>query len=240
MTAKPLIGIPCYQEHTQRGQRPRWAQVQTYSSAVQAAGGLPILLPLVTGHALREMCQRMDALLLPGGDDLNPSRYGEAHHPATQAPDDLHDEVHLYVASYLLENNTPFFAICRGLQVLNVAAGGTLVQDIPSQLPHALRHEFDYEDFAARHAVTHEVDIAAGSRLASIMGLHAGVNSYHHQAIKQLGAGLTAVAHAPDGLIEAVEVPGERFAVAVQWHPEDMFHANDAMLALFSAFVKAV
>lgn len=238
MQHKPVIGIPCYQETPHSNGRPRFMQLQTYTSAIIAAGGIPVLLPLQDRDALVTLCSRLDGVLLAGGDDVNPTRYGETAHPKTEAPDDLRDTVEIELARLALDEHIPLLAICRGLQVLNVAAGGTLIQDIASLVPGAIRHEYDYDAYAARQEITHTVELVAGSRLASIMGTSVGVNSYHHQAAATLSRAFTPVGYAPDGVLEAFEGNDPaQFVVAVQWHPEDMFHAHAPMLNLFKAYI---
>ncbi|MBX3083194.1 MAG: gamma-glutamyl-gamma-aminobutyrate hydrolase family protein [Anaerolineae bacterium] len=241
MSGKPIIGIPCYQDTFPAGQRPRLVQYQTYTKAVMAGGGIPMLMPLETGDDLRTLFDRIDGLLLSGGDDINPKFYGEERYPKTEQPDDLRDEVEFELTRMALAEDKPLLAICRGIQALNVAMGGTLIQHIADMVPNALKHEHNYDDYRNRQHITHEVEIEPGSRLASIIGTHAGVNSFHHQALKQIAPIFRPVACAPDGIVEAMELPDkDRFVVAVQWHPEDMFHTNDQMLSLFKAFVNYV
>jgi putative glutamine amidotransferase len=242
MSSKPIIGIPSYQDTFPVGQRPRLIQYQTYIKAVEAGGGIPILMPLTTGENLQALFERIDGVLLSGGDDVNPDRYHEEKYPKTETPDDLRDEVELEVARMVMNSDKPLLAICRGIQVLNVAMGGTLIQHIPDMVPNALRHEFNYDDYHQRQTITHEVEVVEGSRLASILGgTRVGVNSFHHQAVKKIAPMFRPVACAPDGVVEAMELPdADRFVVAVQWHPEDMFHANAQMLDLFTAFVDYV
>ena len=241
MSGKPIIGIPCYQDTFPQGQRPRFVQYQTYVKAVEAGGGIPILMPLMTGDDLRRMLDRVDGLLLSGGDDVNPSAYGEEKYPKTEQPDDLRDATEFELSRMVMAGDTPLLAICRGIQVLNVAMGGTLIQHIPDMVPNALRHEHNYDDYHQRAVITHEVEIEAGTRLAGMIGTHAGVNSFHHQALKQIAPMFRPVACAPDGIVEAMELPDkDRFVVAVQWHPEDMFQDNAQMLGLFQKFVDYV
>ncbi len=237
---KPLIGIPCFQDTFPAQQRVRYVMLQTYTDALEAAGAIPVLLPLLASEAIASMLSRLDGVMLAGGDDINPARYGQERHPKSEVPDDRRDIVEIEIARRTVETHQPLLAICRGVQILNVAFGGTLIQDIPDLVPGAIRHEFNYDDYHARDTVTHSVEIVPGSRLASILGTQAGVNSFHHQALAKIPDRFQAVACAPDGVVEAIESRDEHFVVGVQWHPEDMFHANKQMLALFESFVQFV
>lgn len=237
---RPLIGIPVAQDTYPPGQRPRSILYQTYTNALEAAGAAPVLLPIAERDTLDALLVRLDGLLIPGGDDVNPERYGAERHPKTEPPDDAHDAVEIYLTRKAVAERLPLLAICRGMQILNVALGGSLIQHIPDQVPNAIRHEFDYDDYTRRADVTHTVESVPGSRLAGIMGaLQIGVNSFHHQAVERLAESLRAVACAPDGIIEAVE-GGPGFVLGVQWHPEDMFEADAGMLGLFRAFVQQI
>jgi putative glutamine amidotransferase len=189
--------------------------------------------------ALRAVLNRLDGVLLSGGGDIDPALFGEDAHPATCEIEPDRDRVELTLARRVVERNVPFLAICRGLQVLNVALGGSLVQDIPSQVPAALPHSFDRQT-TPRHYLAHPVKIAPDSQLARVMQLEvARTNSWHHQSIRQAAACLQVTAVAPDGVIEAVEVPGQRFAIGVQWHPEWLFEEHPEQRRLFDGLVRA-
>ena len=174
-------------------------------------------------------------LLLTGGADVNPARYGEARREETEAPDDARDEFEIALAGAAVERDMPIFAICRGMQLLNVALGGTLVQHLENAARHAVRG-------GKKSEPAHEARVEAGTKLRAIAGADAlRVNSRHHQAVKELGAGLTVSARDPeDGTIEAAEMPGKRFVVAVQWHPEDRAAGDEAERRIFEAFVGAM
>lgn len=207
--------------------------------AVAAAGGLPVYIPPgLDPITLRELYARLDGLLLPGGPDVRPDRYGQDQHPLTQVIDDPRDELEITLARWAFDDDLPVFGICRGHQVLNVALGGTLVQDIPSLVDNGLTH--DIADDTPRSTRMHEVDIAAGSRLSGILGTtHAAVNSIHHQSVMQPAPSARVTAYAPDGVIEALEVPDKPFILSVQWHPEDLYTEDPAMARLFESFVAA-
>ena len=189
--------------------------------------------------ALSAVLDRLDGVVLSGGGDLDPALFGEEAHPATCEIEPDRDRVELMLARWLVERDMPFLAICRGIQVLNVALGGSLVQDIPSQVPDALQHSFDRAT-TPRNYLAHPVKIDPGSQLARVMQLdRAQTNSWHHQSIRQSADGLKVTAYAPDGVIEAVEVPGRRFAIGVQWHPEWMFEERAEQRQLFVELVRA-
>jgi putative glutamine amidotransferase len=184
------------------------------------------------------MYERLDGLLLAGGGDMDPALFGEPRHRATHGVSEERDRAELALVRWALAEGKPMLAICRGIQVMNVAAGGTLVQDIPTQISEEVVHR--YSDDTPRDFVAHTVRVDAGTRLASILGAtEVETNSWHHQSCKAPGQGIVYTAWARDGVVEGLEVPGHRFAVAVQWHPEEMFHNRADMLALFRALVKA-
>ena len=206
---------------------PAFASGQTYLRAIERAGGMPIIVPPIPTLADRidELIDRVDALVLHGGGDIDPARYGqEASAEQLYGIVPEHDDVELAVVRAALAADLPMLAICRGLQVLNVAQGGTLVQHLGSE-DHWLKK--------------HPVHLTAGSRLASAFAsTHAeACHSVHHQAIDTLGSGLTVTATADDGVTEAVEVDGSRWAVAVQWHPEDTAAKDPAQQGLFDTLV---
>ena len=180
-----------------------------------------------------------DGVLLSGGGDIDPALFGEEPHAATAEIEPERDRVELTLARWVVERDIPFLAICRGIQVLNVALGGSLLQDIPSQVPDALPHSFDRQT-TPRDYLAHPVKINPESQLARVMQLEvAQTNSWHHQAIMRVADGLQVTALAPDGVIEAVEVPGRRYAIGVQWHPEWMFEKWAEHRRLFEGLVSA-
>ena len=235
--AAPLIGITT---SVTVDKVPERAYVNgTYIRAVQAAGGIPLLLtPHFTPEVQAALWQRLDGLVLTGGGDIEPVRFGEARHPAVDDVSPARDELEIGLTQRAVADEVPLFAICRGVQVLNVALGGTLVQDLPSEWPDALAHS----QKAPRHEPSHAVKVMGeGTRLGRVLGaLEIEVNSMHHQAIKRLGEGLREVAWAPDGVIEGVEMAGEkRFVLGVQWHPEELVGHDQAARNLFAAIVDA-
>ena len=229
----PLIGVTPSQDD----KTGRITVNQDYLDAVRRSGALPVLLPLFTEEgAWRDMLDAVDGLLLTGGADVDPACYGETRLPLCGAPAPLRDLEEFALCHLALARHLPILAICRGLQVLNCALGGTLYQDIETQYGPQLKHP-RYE--VPRDRV-HQVTVAEGSRLGVMTGLAAfSVNSRHHQAVKSLGTGLRAVAWAEDGLIEGAELPGEPFVVGVQWHPESLSDYRPEAQALFNAFAAA-
>ena len=208
-----------------------------YLNAVQRAGALPAVLPMTEERAVLDaVLNRVDGLIFTGGGDLEPACYGEARLPECGESDPVRDRMEWYLMARALEKDVPILAICRGLQVLNCLLGGTLYQDLPSQLPGQVIHpQYDLP----RDAV-HTLQVAEGGLLSRITGqTELGVNSRHHQGIKKLAAGLRPCAAAADGLIEAAELPGKRFVLGVQWHPESISEKHPEQQALFNAFTEA-
>lgn len=208
-----------------------------YVSATVRAGGLPLILPPVIRSAdIPAILDDLDGLLLSGGEDIDPALFSEEPHPRLGRIDPDRDRFELAIFLEAWQRRTPVLAICRGIQVVNVALGGTLWQDIPSQRPGGLPHS----PTANRDQRTHEVELIAGSRTAQALGTtRFDTNSFHHQSIKLLAPGLIVTGTAPDGEIEAVEPGGEAgWMLAVQWHPEEFYHQDSAPdRGLFAAFM---
>jgi putative glutamine amidotransferase len=192
----------------------------------------------MSAEACRATLERVDALVLTGGEDVNPARYGQAPHPRLGTTSVERDDAELALVETARELRLPTLAICRGVQVLNVALGGTLIQDIPSQVDTDIDHDPD----APRTRRTHRVEIDTDSRLARAVGVtHMEVNSVHHQAIDRVAPTLRVTATAPDGVIEAVETALDDpwWCVGVQWHPEDTFESGELDRRLFAALAGA-
>lgn len=213
----PLIGLSAYCVPARWGVWDTDAVLlpRAYTDAVAAAGGIPVLLPPVPDLIAR-VVDRLDGLLLSGGPDVAPARYGAEPGPHTQPSQPDRDAAELGLLGAAVSERRPVLAICRGMQLLNVARGGTLIQHLPDVLGN-----HDGSEGPGQYG-THPVKIAEGSRLAGALGRTAldGVPAYHHQGVESLGAGLVASAWTPDGLVEAVEDPTMPFCVGVQWHPE--------------------
>ena len=243
----PLIGISCSSIHYSKTDTPWQGVKAAYVNAVIMAQGTPLLIPLVDDKAsLETIWMRLDGLLLSGGGDVSPEFYGEEISTDLIAMNPLRDQLEIWMARRALCDDMPLLSICRGIQVLNVAAGGSLYQDIASEIPVARKHNCNppahASDYLA-HVVQPQLDtllssaIRGGDTSYPPTTLH--VNSRHHQALKEIGEGLVAVAHSPDGIIEAVESPTHRFILGVQWHPEDLLQHDHTMRNLFEGLVQA-
>lgn len=209
-------------------------KLPNYERAIRRAGAEPVVVDPATDLPA-DIIRTFDGLLLTGGGDVDPTLYGERTHPSVKAAESGRDAFELALCREASEADLPLLAICRGVQVLNVARGGSLVQDIPSQVVHAAEHAVsDPPD-----ALAHNVDLTPGSRLQQLLGDTGSceVNSRHHQSIKALGRGLIVTATAVDGVIEAVEDPSLSFCLGVQWHPENF--TNGRFAALFEGFARA-
>jgi putative glutamine amidotransferase len=238
---RPVIGIPA--AVLEQPSAPGAAYFQfngNYPAALAASGALPVVIPLeLPEDALAELFARLDGLCLAGGVDVDPAHFNEARHPALGKVDAPRDATELTLVRWALAANLPVFGVCRGIQLLNVAAGGSLYQDLVAQLPAAQKHNFAPADSPWERPV-HAIRVAEGSRLAALLGTNkAMTNSFHHQAVKEVAAGFVPTAWAADGVVEAIEAPGQRFALAVQWHPEGMFSTDPLARELFAAFVAA-
>lgn len=241
MSNQPLIGCGTYTKTVD--QDPPidvYGLMPSYVQAVLSAGGLPVLLPLaLSADDLQALLPRLDGILLPGGGDMEPSHYGgNDNDPLVRGVDKLRDTFELVLIRHALEAEKPLLAICRGLQVFNVAMGGSLWEDVHSQMPGAMRH--DYGGNGHRDRLAHEITLRPGSLLYNILGSDMiAVNSLHHQGIRTLAPDLRASAVSPDNLIEAVEIEGHPFALGVQWHPENILQTEPRMNLLFRHFVNA-
>jgi len=240
--SKPLIGITVYKSTPRTPPNATvYALHPLYSENVVDAGGAPLLIPHRLDQAtLRSVFDSIDGLLLSGGGDLDPAFYDEAASEQSQNIDRERDELEITLVRWAVESDKPLLAICRGIQVMNVALGGSLYQDVQSEMPGASRHAYFQSMGFARDYPAHDVQCAPASRLAHVLNQEScTVNSLHHQGIKRLAPELAAVGHAPDGLVEAVELPGHVFALGVQWHPEALAPRDPVMRGLFEAFVEA-
>jgi putative glutamine amidotransferase len=208
-----------------------------YTVSIRGAGLLPLVLPVLDPTDADAALDGVAGLVLTGGEDVNPVRYGAAPHPRLGDVHDGRDGFEMALVHAARARALPTLAICRGVQILNVALGGTLVQDIPSERPGAIEHDGDW----ARTARVHEVRVTSGSRLAQAIGVENPiVNSMHHQAVGVVAPSLAAVAHAPDGIVEGVEWPGDDWwMVGVQWHPEELTATPEPWdRSLFAAFAE--
>lgn len=236
---KPLIGITTYRKFSRDGNRPMFAIMRDYVRAVTAGGGIPLLIPLgLDEQDLLQIMKRLDGLLLPGGGDIQPDFYHGSSHETLRGIDPDRDRVEIFLAQQVAKQKKPFLAICRGHQVLNVALGGTMWEDLASQFPNPIRHDFFGQGM--RNFRPHTVEILPNSRLAALLGKDSSpVNSLHHQGVRDIATDLVVTAVAPDGLVEGLEVAGHPFGVAVQWHPENLIEDDPNMLALFKGLVES-
>jgi len=247
MTRRPIIGVPTQNLQSIGGVAPdlppSWIMSHRYVHALTSVGAVPWLIPALDTDAetLRAIYDELDGVFLPGGADIDPESYGSERHPLCDRSDPPRDRVELMLVRWAMPDRKPVFGVCRGLQIINLAASGTLFQDIGDQREGSLKHDyFPFRDGYSRDHLAHDVHVVEGTRLHRLTGLSGfAVNSMHHQGIDVLGPGLVASARAPDGVIEAVEAPGDQFLVGVQWHPEVLIDKDPTMRRLFEAFASA-
>ena len=233
MANRPLIGITMRLELATR----RFYLGRDYCEAVYAAGGLPVHVPLITeSEHIRDIVSKLDGVLLPGCDsDPDPSLYGEDPHPNLGVVVPEKDSTDMQVIAEAEVRGLPIFGICFGMQILNVSRGGTLIQDIPSQVDNAINHQ----QGVPRERNSHRIRIEEGSLVAELSSDESNwlVNSHHHQAVKQVGANLKATSWTSDGVIESIEDTTGKPVFAVQWHPELSWQTDELSSALFGRFV---
>ena len=246
MRRQPLIAIPTY--HLPAGEIGRWgrggyALPTPYVDAVTRAGGIAVLLPSRPDVDVAAALEPFDGLLLPGGGDIDPARFGQAPHPSVYGVDENRDAFELAAVEELVRRRMPALAICRGMQIVDVAHGGTLIQHVPEH-PHLEPHGVPGGVPGGGQSARHSVRIEADTRLHAAVGRPAdgcvaSCTSWHHQAVDAIGAGLRPVGWSDDGLVEALEPadPSAPWMVAVQWHPETSAHKDPVQQALFDAFV---
>jgi putative glutamine amidotransferase len=214
-------------------------RMSDYVESVRRAGGEPIEVG-ADGETPEAILARVDGILLTGGGDVDPDLYGEARHPTFDAAESGRDVFEIALTKAAVDAGVPYLAICRGMQLLNVAMGGTLIQDIPSQVPGALQHAVP----EPRFAIAHEIWVAKDSLLSKLLAEHmedgetCHVNSRHHQSVQRVAKGFEVTATSPDGVVEAMEKPGNGFCVAVQWHPENFWRTGE-FRSLFEGFIAA-
>jgi len=208
-----------------------------YSRSVYRAGGAPMIIPVAQNRqTLETVLDRIDGVILTRGVDINPRRYGEQPLAGMGEIDEDLDILELDVVQMAFDKDLPIFAICRGIQILNVALGGTLFQDIAAQVKESLLHS----QKAPKNVMTHAIDIREETLLKTVIGKNRiWVNSKHHQAVKDLAQGFRIGAETRDGIIEAIEHPSKRFVLGVQWHPEGIYHVDTNSKKLFRAFIQA-
>jgi len=240
MMHRPLIGVTMGREKSQRFFGLNlFIMNQTYVRTLEQLGALPVMIPLhMTEASLRGIFERLDGLFLPGGEDIDPANYGAERHDLLGATDKERDRTELLLTRWAVEMGMPVLGVCRGAQMINVACGGTLYQDILSERPDLAKHDY-FPPSYERFRISHPIDIEADSLLAHAMGQIHEVNSMHHQGIDRIGYGLRVVARADDGLPEALEAPALPYIVGVQWHPEELAKTDQMSANLFYDFVCA-
>lgn len=240
---KPLIGITCsmglgiYSMTQENMPQEQHRMNDSYIKAIVQAGGIPVVIPAYEDLSLvKEVIDRLDGVLLSGGGDVDPARYSRRPNAHLGSVSPRRDAAEIAIAQYVIrETDKPLLGICRGVQVMNVAMGGSLYIDLPDEgkLAHSLT-------MYPRYQVSHEIEVQDNTQLAKAMGVGTkGVNSFHHEAVKDLAEDFVVCARSlPDDVIEAIELPGERFVVGVQWHPEELTARPEAR-QLFRDFVTA-
>ncbi len=231
---RPLIGVTLACDTKNPG---RLTVREDYIKSLERAGGLSLVMAPTRPGDAPELLALVQALVLTGGTDVDPALYGAQPHPKLGPVVRERDEFEIALCHEALDRDLPILAICRGCQVLNVAMGGTLVQDITSEIAGAIDHDAEAE----RWQTTHDVRILRGTKLREILGKDvAAVNSFHHQAVRGVGRGLLVSARSEaDEVVEAIEAPDRPFVLGVQWHPEGLWREEDGFHPLFEALVKA-
>ncbi len=233
---QPIIGITTNQSKN-ADDHPTVSLMQSYVKAIMQAGGVPVLIPsMLAEGGWDALYSRLDGILFTGGGDISLEHFAGDPHPRIDEVDPLRDAVEMNLIHAVTSDGKPFLGICRGAQAVNVALGGTLYTHIPDQLPGALDHAYPGN---MRTVLAHEVKIEEGTRIAAILGEPIlKVNSLHHQGLKDIAPSLRVTGHAPDGLVEAIELPEHPFGIAVQWHPEWLTDQQSTR-NLFMKFVEA-
>ncbi len=241
-----LIGVTCSSNPASPGVNARQFLNTAYSRALEAAGAAPLIIPNLSPQLAnrRDVLERyldaIDGLMLSGGVDVAPERYGEEPHPNLDEVDETRDSTEFAIIKLALERDISIFGICRGAQTLNVALGGTLYQDLPSEMPGCLSHRQSDQNLA-RGEFSHSISIDSGTKLREIVGSsEMQTNSFHHQALKDVAPCLVVTARASDGVIEGVEAPDRKFLVAVQFHPEETAPHDVYSRRLFEAFIASL
>lgn len=230
---KPVIGITC----SFNFEKKRFFVNKAYTKAISKTGGIPVVLPIMNDFAekLGSILKKTDGLLLSGGTDIDPNLFGEEPAVEINRVDPERDSFELALTRRSLKQHLPVLAICRGIQVLNVAAGGSLYQDIGKQVKDSIKHSQD----APRWHPTHQIEIEKNSLLFDIIPHNSiKVNSMHHQSIKNIGSEFKVVARGQDGIIEAIESKNSSFQLGIQWHPEEMVDRDANAPALFERLIE--
>lgn len=245
MAARPLIGVPTQTlqaiDGIPQGLPLSWVMNHRYYTALSSVGAAPVMVPLLPDpDALRGIYDALHGVFIAGGVDVDPSTYHEPRQSLCGRTDLERDRVEVLFARWARQDGKPLFGVCRGLQIMNVAEGGSLYQDCAEYFEGAIKHDYFPTAGFARDHLAHAIRVEPGSRVFDAFGSEeVQVNSMHHQGLKTVAPGYVATAWAPDGLIEALEAPGDTFAVGVQWHPEMLVDSDHGTRRLFEAFVDA-
>lgn len=245
MPKRPVIGIVTQTQEPIPGQTPvAWIMGQTYIRVLTRCGAVPWLIPLVADdeQTMGEIYSRLDGIFLTGGVDVEPSAYGEDRHQLCGRTDSARDEAELWMVRKAKDDRKPVLGVCRGFQVMNVASGGTLYQDVGEFYPNAIKHDYfpSHKNTYARDFLAHDAQVESNTTLRDLLGAtDVTINSMHHQGIQRLGDDLKATAFAPDGLVEALESDTGGYYVGVQWHPEELAATDVGMRRLFEEFLSA-
>lgn len=232
----PKIGITCFDQKNPNNHAPYTALSNNYITAVTRTGGLPYLLPVVTQEALLDSyVNEMDGFIFSGGIDISPCFYGENPHPLLGETSIRYDRCQIPLMQKVIAARKPLLAICRGNQVLNVACGGSLYQDVSLHSDNVMKHS----QSAQRGDACHVVHLEPGNTFFDLFGKVVWTNSYHHQSVKELGHGLRVCGRTEDGIIEAIELENYPYGLGIQWHPEVMLESENSMLVLFENLIKA-
>ena len=244
MPDRPLVGIATQSLEAIPGKLPAcWVMARRYVSVLASAGALPWLIPLLPDDeaTLRATYERLDGIFLTGGVDVDPATYGEPRHAMCDRSDPARDWTEMTLVRWALADHKPILGVCRGIQVVNVACGGSLHQHLADDRPEGIKHDyFPTPTHYTRDYLAHPVRVEADSRLGRLLDAdEVQVNSMHHQGIKRLAAGLRPCAFAPDGLIEGIEGLNGQYLIGVQWHPEELAEGHASMRRLFSDFIES-
>lgn len=241
MSHRPIIGLPTQTVEAVAGELPKcWIMSQQYIKTLASMDGVPYLIPLLEDkNILRSIYDTLDGIFLCGGVDVAPKHYGQERLSHCGRVDEERDDTELQLLEWAKKDKKPVFGVCRGAQVINVAYGGTLYQDIAFEITGAIKHDyFPSQGQYARNLLTHAVSIDTTSRLGRTLGTHSlKVNSMHHQAIAKVGESLKPTAWAPDGVVEGLESKNGHYLLGVQWHPEELVPSDPRMSDLFKRFM---
>ena len=244
---RPIVGIPTQNLQSIGGVSPdvppSWVMSHRYVHVLTSAGATPWLIPALNDDVptIRAVYDELDGVFLPGGADIDPAAYGAARHASCDHSDPARDRIEMQLVQWAAADQKPVLGVCRGMQIISLASGGSLVQDLATLRPGSIKHDyFPFRDGRARDYLAHRVNIVEGTRLHALLGVtDYAVNSMHHQGVDRLGGGLTANAFGPDGLIEGLEGNEDQFLLGVQWHPEVLADSDERMRRLFESFVAA-